>query len=54
MGVGIPEREYGVREFKMRFGGKTVNFGRFARINNKTVYTISEIGFNILTLLKKI
>ena len=54
MGVGIPEREYGVREFKMRFGGKTVNYGRFARINNKTVYTISEIGFNILTLLKKI
>jgi serine/alanine adding enzyme len=54
MGVGIPEREYGVREFKSRFGGEMVNYGRFARINNKAVYMISEIGFNILTFLKKI
>jgi len=54
MGVGIPEREYGVREFKSRFGGEMVNYGRFARINNKAVYMISEIGFNILALLKKI
>jgi len=35
MGVGIPEREYGVREFKSRFGGKMVNYGRFARISNR-------------------
>ncbi len=54
MGVGIPEREYGVREFKSRFGGEMVNFGRFARINNRLFYAISEAGFNILALLKKI
>jgi hypothetical protein len=54
MGVGIPEREYGVREFKSRFGGKMVNFGRFARINNKTIYLLSELGYNLLAALKKI
>jgi hypothetical protein len=54
MGVGIPERKYGVREFKSRFGGEMVNFGRFARINNRFFYAISEAGFNILALLKKI
>jgi serine/alanine adding enzyme len=54
MGVGIPDREYGVREFKARFGGEMVNYGRFARINQRFFYGISEAGYNILTLLKKI
>ncbi len=54
MGVGIPEREYGVREFKSRFGGEMVNFGRFARINHKYYYAIAETGYNLLSYLKKI
>lgn len=54
MGVGIPERDYGVRVFKSRFGGNLVNFGRFARINNKTFYLFSELGYNLLSALKKI
>jgi lipid II:glycine glycyltransferase (peptidoglycan interpeptide bridge formation enzyme) len=54
MGVGIPDRDYGVREFKAKFGGELVNYGRFGRINNKFLYIITEIGFNILALLKKI
>jgi serine/alanine adding enzyme len=54
MGVGIPERDYGVRDFKSRFGGKMVNYGRFARINNKTFYLFSELGYNLLSVLKKI
>ena len=54
MGVGIPDRDYGVREFKAKFGGEMVNFGRFGRINNKFLYAITEIGFNILALMRKI
>lgn len=54
MGVGLPDRQYGVREFKARFGGEIVNYGRFARINHRFFYGISETGYNILTLLKKI
>jgi serine/alanine adding enzyme len=54
MGVGIPERDYGVRKFKSRFGGELVNYGRFARINNKTFYLFSEMGYNLLAALKKI
>jgi serine/alanine adding enzyme len=54
MGVGIPDREYGVREFKSRFGGRQVNFGRFARINNRIFYSAAEAGYNFLALLKKI
>lgn len=54
MGVGVPDRDYGVREFKAKFGGELVNYGRFGRINNKFVYIITEIGFNILSLLRRI
>jgi lipid II:glycine glycyltransferase (peptidoglycan interpeptide bridge formation enzyme) len=54
MGVGIPDRDYGVREFKAKFGGELVNFGRFGRINNKFLYAITEIGYNILALMRKI
>ena len=31
-----------------------VNYGRFGRINNKFFYAITEIGFNILALMRKI
>lgn len=29
MGAGIPSHSYGVREFKSKFGGKILNYGRF-------------------------
>jgi len=54
MGVGLPDKDYGVREFKARFGGELVNYGRLTRINNKFLYGIAELGYNILALLKKI
>lgn len=54
MGVGIPDRDYGVRDFKTRFGGEMVNYGRFGRINHPLLYFISEMGYNILALIKKI
>jgi lipid II:glycine glycyltransferase (peptidoglycan interpeptide bridge formation enzyme) len=54
MGVGIPGRNYGVRTFKARFGGEMVNFGRYARVNNRLIYFISEMGYNFLALMKKI
>jgi lipid II:glycine glycyltransferase (peptidoglycan interpeptide bridge formation enzyme) len=54
MGVGTPEKDYGVRDFKARFGGDMVNYGRFTRVNNKTLYGIAELGYNVLALFKKI
>jgi lipid II:glycine glycyltransferase (peptidoglycan interpeptide bridge formation enzyme) len=54
MGIGRPDKSYGVRDFKIRFGGDTVNYGRFIRINNKLKYSIAKSGFNILSLFKKV
>jgi lipid II:glycine glycyltransferase (peptidoglycan interpeptide bridge formation enzyme) len=54
MGVGKPGIPYGVRDFKMRFGGTVVSYGRYIRINNKFLYTFAELGYNILSLMKKV
>lgn len=54
MGVGIPEKPYGVREFKMRFGGEIVNYGRYTRINNPVLYQLAEVGYNVLGWLNRV
>ncbi len=51
MGLGTPKKEYGVRDFKIRFGGKMVNYGRFARRNNKYLYSFAKFGFNFFRSL---
>ncbi|MDW7681251.1 MAG: peptidoglycan bridge formation glycyltransferase FemA/FemB family protein [bacterium] len=48
MGAGKPDDEYGVREFKSKFGGELVNYGRFVRINNPFLYNIGKIGLKVL------
>jgi len=51
MGAGSPNADYGVREFKSKFGGDLVNYGRFIMIFNKPVYKLAS---SVLTLKKKI
>ena len=53
MGAGKPDRDYGVREFKSKFGGKLVKYGRFERINNKPLYIVGKLGLKILGALKR-
>lgn len=54
MGVGVPDKKYGVRDFKSKFGGKLVNYGRFGKINNRLLYAVTELGYNILSAIGKI
>jgi len=54
LGLGKPDVKYGVRDFKLKFGGSIVNYGRFIRINNSFVHGISELGYNILAMIGKI
>ncbi|MEZ5146707.1 MAG: hypothetical protein R2759_06405 [Bacteroidales bacterium] len=53
MGVGVPDRDY-MFGSSSRNCGELVNFGRFGRINNQFIYAITEIGFNVLALPRKI
>ncbi len=54
MGLGTPHIPYGVRDFKLRFGGITVNHGRLAKRNNKFAYFLAEIAYNILRMVQKV
>jgi hypothetical protein len=40
MGAGKPGVPYGVRDFKLRFGGDLVEHGRFLHINKPTLYRL--------------
>lgn len=42
MGAGKPNEDYGVREFKSKFGGILVEDGRFLKINNMLVYKLGK------------
>lgn len=52
MGIGSPDKPYGVRDFKIRFGGKIVNYGRFERINKPLLYPVAKAGFSLLSFLR--
>ena len=52
MGAGRPDQDYGVREFKSKFGGKLVDFGRFEKIHKPSIFRFSKLGFKIWQKLK--
>lgn len=52
MGAGKPDDEYGVREFKSKFGGKEVRYGRYIRVNNKLLYNIGKLGIKVMSRFK--
>lgn len=47
MGMGLPDKKYGVRDFKKRFGGTLINPGRYNRIHHPLLYTLAEILYNL-------
>jgi serine/alanine adding enzyme len=54
LGLGKPEIPYGVRNFKLRFGGEQVNYGRFGRQNYRIMYAIAEVGYNVMRMLRRV
>ena len=47
MGAGRKDQDYGVREFKSRFGGELVEYGRFIKINKPILYKIGVFALNL-------
>ena len=52
MGAGKPGKDYGVREFKSKFGGELKNFGRFEKVHNKSLMAIGKAGIRFLKYIK--
>lgn len=46
-GAGKPDEEYGVRDFKAKFGGLLVNYGRNVRIHSPLLMKISQKGYQL-------
>lgn len=46
-GAGKPDEEYGVRDFKAKFGGELVNFGRNVYVASPEKLRLSELGYKL-------
>ena len=45
LGSGRPDRPYGVREFKQRFGGKLVSYGRYQKVYSPLLLNLAEKAY---------
>ena len=52
MGAGSPDEDYGVRDFKAKFGGRLVEPGRFISTHSILKYWIANNGFKLYQKLK--
>jgi lipid II:glycine glycyltransferase (peptidoglycan interpeptide bridge formation enzyme) len=52
-GAGKPGVPYGVRDFKMKFGGELVEFGRYEKVHKPLLMAVGKLGFKMKQLLKK-
>jgi lipid II:glycine glycyltransferase (peptidoglycan interpeptide bridge formation enzyme) len=52
-GAGKPDIPYGVRDYKLKFGGELVNFGRFEKIQKPIAMKLARTGFKIWKWVKK-
>ena len=50
MGAGVPGEPYGVRDFKLQFGGTLKEYGRYFKINSALLY---GIGKSVVSLLPR-
>jgi len=52
MGAGAPgDGGYGVREFKAKFGGELVEYGRFRYVANKPLYSLGKLAVGLMKKL---
>ena len=53
-GAGRPEVKYSVRDYKMKFGGELVNYGRYNKINKPMLFLIGKTVLRTSQLLKSL
>lgn len=47
-GAGKPDEKYGVRDFKAKFGGELIDYGRNIRIHSRSRLWLSRKGYHLL------
>ena len=48
MGAGKSNEDYGVRDFKAKFGGELKEHGRFIKINNPFLYSLGKLALGLI------
>lgn len=48
MGAGSPEKKYGVRDYKSRFGGEEVEYGRFLYVSKPRIYKMLKFLIELI------
>jgi serine/alanine adding enzyme len=51
-GAGKPDVPYGVRDYKEKFGGEYVNYGRYINVHKPFIYQFHKTIFNLIKRLK--
>lgn len=52
-GAGKPDKKYGVRDYKKKFGGRLVNYGRFEKIHMPIKFNIAKAGFSLWKKIRR-
>lgn len=52
MGAGKPNVDYGVRQFKLQYGGIIVEHGRFLHVNKPFLYKMGTLGLKLFSRLR--
>jgi lipid II:glycine glycyltransferase (peptidoglycan interpeptide bridge formation enzyme) len=52
-GAGKPGKPYGVRDFKLKYGGDMVEFGRYEKVHKPILMSIGKMGMKYYKYLKK-
>jgi len=47
-GAGKPDEKYGVRDYKIKFGGELITTNRYKIIHNPLLYNIGKLGIKVL------
>jgi len=51
-GAGKPDNDYGVRDYKKKFGGEFINFGRFQKVHKPMKYGLAKICYSVWKYIK--
>jgi len=52
-GAGKPDENYGVRDYKMKFGGELITTYRYKIIHKPAIMSVSKNAFNLYNKFKK-
>jgi len=52
-GAGKPKIPYGVRDYKLKFGGELVNYGRYEKEHKKILMLLGRLAFKFYKIFKR-